>query len=89
MIPRTVFEATEMAGGGAFVPQPCPEATNARPGSSQKIAILRARLEAGVEMHHPKDQRLKWEPSLLRSLPSDYGEHSGRGRVCRRKVLDQ
>ncbi|MBY0523928.1 MAG: hypothetical protein K2R98_11050 [Gemmataceae bacterium] len=34
-----------------------PAPTRARPGSHEKIAVLRARLERGEALHHPKDER--------------------------------
>ena len=39
----------------SFVPRGLPMATNAIPGTPEKIAILKARLEAGVILHHPDD----------------------------------
>ena len=39
----------------SFVPGSLPEPTNAIPGSPEKISILKARLEAGLMLHHPND----------------------------------
>lgn len=39
----------------AFVPHGLPEPTQAPPGSAEKIAVLRARLAAGLELWHPDD----------------------------------
>ena len=38
-----------------FKPQGMPEPTQAFPGSTEKIAILAARLGCGLELHHPQD----------------------------------
>ena len=40
----------------SFVPRGLPVPTNAIPGTAEKIAILKARLEAGVILHHPDDR---------------------------------
>lgn len=34
-------------------------ATNARPGSPEKIRVLTARAQAGRELHHPDDATLR------------------------------
>lgn len=39
-----------------FRPAPCPEPTDARPGSPKKFAVLMARIEAGVELWHDGDR---------------------------------
>ena len=38
-----------------FEPRGLPEPTQARPGSREKVAILAARLEKGVDLYHPLD----------------------------------
>jgi len=61
-----------------FVPQGLPEPTQAPPGSAEKIAVLRARLAAGLELWHPDDLVIDsplaaFEAALARPapLPSD------------------
>lgn len=39
----------------SFVPHGLPVPTNAIPGTPEKIAILKGRQVAGVELHHPDD----------------------------------
>lgn len=39
-----------------FVPHGLPVPTNAMPGTREKIAILKSRLETGVTLHHPEDR---------------------------------
>ena len=39
-----------------FVPRSLPLPTNAIPGTPEKIAILKARLQSGVILHHPEDK---------------------------------
>ena len=39
----------------SFVPHGFPVPTNAIPGTPEKIAILRGRQVAGVELYHPDD----------------------------------
>lgn len=39
----------------SFVPRGLPVPTNAIPGTSEKITVLKARLEAGLILHHPDD----------------------------------
>jgi hypothetical protein len=65
--PRTVFEWTaKFARIGDqsnaiedFEPQPCDRATDAPPGSAQRIAEYKRRIELGMELHHEDDER--WE----------------------------
>jgi len=56
---RNVFEAIitaqERAGEENFRPHGPPQATMAIPGSEEKIAVLAARVEAGLEMWHEDD----------------------------------
>lgn len=42
-------------------------ATNARPGSPEKIRVLTARAQAGRELHHPDDVSLRGERQSERS----------------------
>jgi hypothetical protein len=37
---------------------PMPAATRARPGSLEKIAVMRRRWELGEGLHHPDDERM-------------------------------
>ena len=41
---------------GSFVPRVLPVPTNAIPGTREKIAILKTRLETGLILHHPEDR---------------------------------
>ena len=41
-----------------FAPLPCPAPTGAAPGSAKKKRILAQRFAAGVELWHPKDQKI-------------------------------
>jgi len=57
--PRTLFEAIALfcdADRAVFVPRGLPEPTDAQPGSAEKIRVLAARLDAGLELHHPDDR---------------------------------
>jgi hypothetical protein len=47
--------------------------TDARPGSEEKIAILRARAEAGIPLHNRRDAKLETMPGDMIS--------SGNGRM--------
>ena len=38
-----------------FIPRPASQATTARPGSAEKIAVMISRVEAGEELWHPDD----------------------------------
>ena len=38
-----------------FEPRGLPQPTQARPGSREKVAILAARIEQGVDLYHPLD----------------------------------
>ncbi len=51
-------------------PDVLPLPTDATPGTREKIAVLRARLEAGVRLHHPDDVRVAacWMPRTLRPM---------------------
>lgn len=37
-------------------PMLIPEPTNARPGSDEKIVVLRSRLELGFQLYNPSDE---------------------------------
>ena len=37
------------------------QATAARPGSEEKIEIMRQRQAAGQQIFHPKDERIEWK----------------------------
>ncbi len=39
-------------------PPPAPAATDAAPGSEEKIVVLQARVAAGVQPYHPRDRRI-------------------------------
>jgi hypothetical protein len=42
-----------------FVPPHQPAPTQAEPGSREKIAVMAARVLAGEEIHHERDERLQ------------------------------
>jgi len=50
-------------GSFKFVPQATPaivegfEPTQARPGSKEKMKIIRTRIQKGVPLHHPEDKK--------------------------------
>lgn len=41
---------------GGLEPMLIPEPTNARPGSDEKIVVLRSRLERGFQLYNPSDE---------------------------------
>lgn len=40
--------------------------TEAFPGTPEKIAILRQRLERGESLWHPEDRRIEWELATMK-----------------------
>lgn len=73
---RALYRIHSPTGHGAALSvgeKPLPDApTDAAPGTAAKVAVLRARAKAGVQLHHPGDARdleghtgrdaLGWEP---------------------------
>lgn len=54
------------AGDMAFEPKPAKQSTEARPGSDEKVEVLRRRVEQGEELWHPDDHyRHPMLPKLL------------------------
>lgn len=49
-------------------------ATNARPGSPEKIRVLTARAQAGRELHHPDDVSLLGSASEMKSGSFRFGD---------------
>ena len=49
-------------------------ATNARPGSPEKIRVLSARFAAGCELHHPDDATLRGSASEMKSGEFRFGD---------------
>jgi hypothetical protein len=49
-------------------------ATNARPGSPEKIRVLSARFAAGRELHHPDDASLRGKSSEMKSGSFRFGD---------------
>jgi hypothetical protein len=49
-------------------------ATNARPGSPEKIRVLAARFSAGRELHHPDDASLRGKASEMKSGSFRFGD---------------
>ena len=48
-----------------YVPDGLPEPTSTRPGSQQRLAVLRERIDRGQELFHEFDKRLvAWEDDL-------------------------
>jgi hypothetical protein len=39
-----------------FEPMLIPDPTDAKPGSDEKIVVLRSRLELGLQLYHPGDE---------------------------------
>ena len=54
--PRVFHHVLTRRHDRSFVPWGLPVPTNAIPGTPKKIAILKARFEAGVILHHPNDR---------------------------------
>lgn len=55
--PRTMFDAIRVLGHEMdFEPFSIPAPTKAKPGSDEKILVLRARLAAGEDLYHPDDE---------------------------------
>lgn len=53
-----------MRSYSGFVPRSPKRGTKAKPGSKQKIAVLRRRAKARMDLHHPDDNRSQppfWE----------------------------
>ena len=48
-------------------------ATNARPGSPEKIRVLAARFAAGRDLHHPDDASLRGTASDMKSGSFRFG----------------
>ncbi len=75
-VPRTVHTDLMLRGHDEdFMPVPAQWATDALCGSSEKIEVLRARVELGQSLWHPNDnrdqvvhQRLTQQPSLRELL---------------------
>ena len=57
--PRNLFETiTELGHDLDFEPLLIPTPTAARPGSPEKVEILRMRLVNGEDLYHPNDERI-------------------------------
>jgi hypothetical protein len=69
-----------------YEPGPVSEPTDARPGTTAKIELLRERLAAGMELWHEHDSTLKDEDRLP-TKPEMFGrkKHGGRPIDTRRK----
>jgi hypothetical protein len=60
---RTIYTDLESLGHDEdFAPKPCSEPTSAMPGSREKIAVLRLRVERGECLWHPLDDSTPAEP---------------------------
>lgn len=75
-----LFEAIRLShDDGRFQTHgPPPFATQARPGSQAKIRVLIARIEAGVDLHHPDDLTCRldrYEELLTRLEEEPYRVH--------------
>lgn len=56
---KTIFSVIAKTGNDdGFKPKRKPKPTKHRPGSLEKACVLRARLEAGQELWHPKDEKI-------------------------------
>ena len=70
LVVSSMKEYISLCRGGSveveFCPLPVETPTDARPGSAQKVEILRQRFEADQELHHPMDRQDWLPPSLYR-----------------------
>lgn len=48
--------------------------TDTRPGSPEKIAIMIARREAGLHLHHPDDMTCRIDPHEYHSIAFRFGD---------------
>jgi hypothetical protein len=56
---RNVFTYVRLYGEDTYYePNGLPPATLARPGSLEKLLVLSDRLERGLAMHHPDDEKV-------------------------------
>lgn len=57
--PKNVHEAIKLGNVNLFQPSDAlpPEATDALPGTEEKIAMLAERVEQGLPLYHPDDRR--------------------------------
>lgn len=71
---KSVLEATQV-GEGELKPQTVGQhgfaATNAEPGSAEKLAVLAGRIRQGLPLWHPDDRRA--EDALALWGPDDEG----------------
>ena len=58
---KNIMEAVALKAEEKFIPTPTKEATRAMPGSSEKVEILRQRMQAGEEIWHHDDLDCKAE----------------------------
>lgn len=57
IVPENIYESILFHGDESrFRPKPCSKPTKARPGSEEKIRVIRARVAAGEELWHPADE---------------------------------
>jgi hypothetical protein len=63
-VPRSVLEAIkqgdwnfEPTAEGLVTPASVPKATNAMPGTDEKLGVLAERLQRGLPLWHPADRR--------------------------------
>jgi hypothetical protein len=64
MLPHpTIFDVVERTGDTLqhWEPSLTPTATDAQPGSAEKIAVLQARLEQGEALWHQDDRQCDWQ----------------------------
>jgi hypothetical protein len=55
--PRNTYEAIELGQARSWEPRKAPPPTAARPGSREKVEVLRLRVERGEELWNDNDER--------------------------------
>lgn len=75
---RSFFEAEASAMDDVFEPVPVRQSTQARPGSAQKLAVLRERAERGEDLWHPDDAHHFATPGERSARSPFYALHTGR-----------
>jgi hypothetical protein len=78
--PSSIFDADRIFGRRAdfdFNPRPADEATSLRPGSKEKVNLLRHRLETGQELWHPDDEPVPQLPPRARVSPGKSRDLAG------------
>ena len=69
---------TELYQFADFVPKPASCPTSAPAGSTEKIAILRLRVQRGEHLYHPMDNTEQARPAMRGSYQPGIRELAGR-----------